>query len=360
MQHEATQLEEKKPTMDLLLEVKNLKTYFFLEEGTAHAVDDVSFNIPRGRTLGVVGESGCGKSVTARSILRIVQPPGRIVGGEITYHRHAHSEAYGGARVATGEKVESDEEVIKLTNLDPRGQAIRHIRGNEIAMIFQEPMTAFSPVHTIGSQLMEAITLHQKVDKREARDRAIEMLDRVGVSQPKQRIDDYPHQFSGGMRQRAMIAMALSCRPSLLIADEPTTALDVTTEAQILDLMGNIQSSYGMAMMYITHNLGVVAELAQEVVVMYMGKVVEHADVRTLFHSPQHPYMQALLRSIPHIGRKANELEAIKGMVPDPYHLPPGCRFHPRCREFQPGLCDLEEPELKAVEPGHEVRCLRR
>jgi oligopeptide/dipeptide ABC transporter ATP-binding protein len=334
---------------DPLIEVKDLKTYFYLDEGTARAVDGVTFAIPRGKTLGVVGESGCGKSVTARSILRIVQPPGRIVGGEIIYHRRR--QARDGSEV---------QELVNLTALDPRGSAIRAIRGNEIAMIFQEPMTAFSPVHTIGNQLMEAIKLHQKVDDHNARVRAIEMLARVGVPAAATRIDDYPLHFSGGMRQRAMIAMALSCRPSLLIADEPTTALDVTTEAQILELLRDIQQSYGMAMMYITHNLGVIAELADEVVVMYMGRVVEHADVASLFEAPQHPYTQALLRSIPRIGQRAGELEVIAGMVPDPYRLPRGCKFHPRCREFEPGLCDQQEPSLEELTPGHHVRCLKR
>jgi len=332
-----------------LIEVNDLRTHFFLEEGIAKAVDGVTFTIPRGKTLGVVGESGCGKSVTARSILRIVQPPGRIAGGQILYHRV--SKQNGGPEQT---------EVIDLTALDPRGAEIRSIRGNEIAMVFQEPMTAFSPVHTIGNQIMEAIQLHQKVGEHEARERAIEILQRVGVPQAATRIDDYPHQFSGGMRQRAMIAMALSCRPHLLIADEPTTALDVTTEAQILELFRDIQTSYDTAIMYITHNLGVIAELADELVVMYMGKIVEHADIVTAFYEPQHPYMQALLRSIPRIGHKVGELEVIAGMVPDPYNLPSGCKFHPRCREFQPGLCDVVEPELKEVAPNHHVSCLRR
>lgn len=338
-----------------LIEIRQLKTHFFLEEGVARAVDGVSFEIPRGKVLGVVGESGCGKSVTARSILRIVQHPGRIVGGDITYHRHKIA-----SDNSRGTTVDNAYETVKLTDLNPRGQEIRRIRGNEIAMVFQEPMTAFSPVYTIGNQLIEAILLHQNLGKKEAREQVIEMMSRVGVPQAAQRIDDYPHQFSGGMRQRAMIAMALLCRPSLLIADEPTTALDVTTEAQIVELFRDIQKSFGMAMMYITHNLGVVAELAEEVVVMYMGKVVERADVETLFYSPQHPYMQALLRSVPRLGHRVSELEVITGSVPDPYRLPSGCTFHPRCRECQPGLCDVEEPELKAVAPGHFVSCLKR
>ena len=337
------------PVSDTLIEVKNLKTYFYLDEGVVRAVDDASFRIPRGKTLGVVGESGCGKSVTARSILRIVQHPGKIVEGEITYHRRVQANGNG-----------TSEEIIKLTDLDPRGREIRNIRGNDIAMIFQEPMTAFSPVHTIGNQIAEAIALHQGLDKKASRARAIEALASVGVPKAAERHDDYPYQFSGGMRQRAMIAMALSCEPSLLIADEPTTALDVTTEAQILDLLNGIQEKSGMAMMYITHNLGVVAELCTDVVVMYMGRIVEHADVDTLFHAPQHPYMQALLKSIPRLGQRLGELESIKGMVPDPYRLPKGCTFHPRCPECEPGLCDQIVPEMKEVGPGHEVRCLKR
>ncbi len=318
---------------DLLIEVKDIKTYFFLDEGTVRAVDGCSFDILRGQTLGVVGESGCGKSVTAQSILRIVPPPGRIVSGEIIFHRKEK-----------GNKGSSVVEQIRLDQLDPRGPEIREIRGNEIALIFQEPMTSLSPVHTIGNQIMEAIILHQKVDKEEARKRAIEVLTRVGLPKPEERVDAYPHQLSGGMRQRAMIAMALSCTPSLLIADEPTTALDVTTEAQILDLMRNLQRDIGMAIMFITHNLGVIAEMCDEVVVMYLGKQVERASVDSIFYNPKHPYTQALLRSIPRIGQKSRErLESIKGMVPDPYSIPPGCPFHPRCAHYMPGICDRDQ-----------------
>lgn len=318
---------------DLLIEVKDVKTYFFLDEGTVRAVDGCSFDILRGQTLGVVGESGCGKSVTAQSILRIVPPPGRIVSGEIIFHRKEK-----------GNKASSVVEQVRLHELDPRGAEIREIRGNEIALIFQEPMTSLSPVHTIGDQIMEAIILHQKVDKEEARKRAIDVLSRVGLPKPEQRVDAYPHQLSGGMRQRAMIAMALSCTPSMLIADEPTTALDVTTEAQILDLMRKLQRDIGMAIMFITHNLGVIAEMCNEVVVMYLGKQVERADVDSVFYNPQHPYTQALLRSIPRIGQKSRErLESIKGMVPDPYSIPPGCPFHPRCAQYMPGICDRDQ-----------------
>jgi len=333
---------------DLLLEVKHLKTYFFLDEGTVRAVDGVSFHVMRGQTVGIVGESGCGKSVTAQSILRIVPPPGRIEGGEIIYHRRIEG--------GDGSVVVED---VPLHEIDPRGPRIRGIRGAEIALIFQEPMTSLSPVHTIGNQIMEAIILHQKVSKEEARERAIEMLHRVGLPQPEMRVDAYPHQLSGGMRQRAMIAMALSCTPSMLIADEPTTALDVTTEAQILDLMRNLQRDIGTAIMYITHDLGVIAEMCQEVVVMYMGKEVEWADVDTTFYNPQHPYTQALLKSIPRIGQKSRQrLESIKGVVPDPYAIPKGCPFYPRCAYYMPGVCDRDElVPFYEVGEGHWARC---
>ena len=332
---------------DLLIEVKDLKTYFFLDEGTVRAVDGCSFDILRGQTLGVVGESGCGKSVTAQSILRIVPPPGRIVEGEIIFHRREKGDA--SAMI----------EQVRLDQLDARGPEIRSIRGNEIALIFQEPMTSLSPVHTIGNQIMEVIILHQKVDKVEGRKRAIEILQRVGFPKPEQRVDAYPHQLSGGLRQRAMIAMALSCTPSMLIADEPTTALDVTTEAQILDLMRNLQRDIGMAIMFITHNLGVIAEMCDEVVVMYLGKEVERASVDAVFYNPKHPYTQALLKSIPRIGRKSRDrLESIKGVVPDPYAIPPGCPFHPRCNSFMPGICDRDQDiPFYEVEERQWARC---
>jgi oligopeptide/dipeptide ABC transporter ATP-binding protein len=331
----------------LLLEIKNLKTHFFLDEGVVRAVNGVNLEIRRGQTLGIVGESGCGKSVTAQSILRIVPRPGKIVEGEILFHRLLPSNGSN-----------AHLEVIDLVKLNPRGKEIRSIRGNEISMVFQEPMTALSPVYTIGSQIIEAIMLHQKVSKAEARERAIEMLDRVGIPQPQRRIDDYPFQMSGGMRQRVVIAMALSCHPSLLIADEPTTALDVTTQAQILDLMRDLQQEMGMAIMFITHNLGVIAEMASEVAVMYLGKVVERTDVDSLFYNPLHPYTRALLQSIPRVGRKVRQrLETIRGMLPDPYRLPAGCSFHPRCPNFMAGVCDQIEPPALQVEPGHTVQC---
>jgi len=336
---------------NVLLEIKDLKTYFFLDEGTVRAVDGVDMEIRRGHTLGVVGESGCGKSITARSILRIVPKPGRIVEGEITLYR----------ALETGENQScSLAEEVKLTDLDPMGAEIRSIRGCQIALVPQEPMMSLSPVHNLGNQIIETIVLHQNVTKAEARERAIEMLDRVGMPQPSHTIDRYPHELSGGMRQRGMIAMALSCHPSLLIADEPTTALDVTTEAQILQLMRRLQRELGMAIMYITHNLGVIAQMTEDVAVMYMGKVVEQADVDTVFHNPAHPYTQALLQSIPRVGQRTRDrqrLASIRGMVPDPYAIPKGCSFHPRCSAAIAGECDQQDPPLVEVEPGHMVRC---
>jgi peptide/nickel transport system ATP-binding protein len=338
-----------------LIELKDVKTHFFLREGTVRALDGVSFQINRGEALGVVGESGCGKSVTAQAILRIVPEPGKIVEGEITLHRYGAAHAGNGrghANVAG-----SVAGTVKLTDLDPRGPAIRAIRGAEIAMVFQEPMTSFSPVHSIGYQIMEAIILHQKVNKKQARERAIEILARVGMPRPHQAVDAYTHQLSGGQRQRAMIAMALSCNPSLLIADEPTTALDVTTQAQILDLLRHLQDELGMAIMFITHDLGVIAEMTKRVVVMYLGKVVEQADVDTLFHDPKHPYTRALINSVPRLGMMHGLLQPIEGSVPDPYNIPRGCSFHPRCPSFMPGRCDVDEPQWTALSADHQVRC---
>jgi len=323
---------------DLLLEAKNVKTYFYLEEGILKAVDNVSFEMRKEMVLGIVGESGCGKSVTAQSILRIVPDPGKTLEGEILLHQNGN--------------------LIDLVKLDPYGKEIRAIRGKEITMIFQEPMTSLSPVHTIGNQIMEAILLHRDMNKSEARELTLEMLYKVGIPSPYQRIDEYPHQLSGGLRQRAMIAMALSCNPSLLIADEPTTALDVTVQAQILELMKSLQVEFGMSIMYITHNLGVIAEISNEVLVMYLGKVVEYANADEIFHNPLHPYTLRLMRSIPKIGRKARtRLDAIKGTVPLPLDLPPGCSFYPRCPEARKGLCNKEEPTLSEVTKGHRVSC---
>ncbi len=330
-----------------LLEVRDLKTHFFLDEGTVRAVDGVSFDIRSGVVLGVVGESGCGKSVLARSIMRIVRPPGRTIEGRITYDR-------GMRRGAAGDFVD-------LAQMPIDGSEIRDIRGSEITMIFQEPMVSFSPVHTIGFQIIEGILQHETdISKDEARNRAVEILRRVGIPNPESRIDQYPFSLSGGMRQRCMIAMALASDPNLLIADEPTTALDVTTQAQILELMAELQREFGMAMMLITHNLGVVAQMAEEVIVMYLGKIVEWTDIDTLFDDPKHPYTAELLKSIPRLRREgqAERLTAIAGSVPSPYVRPSGCPFHPRCPQAVAGLCDVREPELVQVGERHVVSCL--
>ena len=334
---------------NLLLEVKGLKTYFDVRGGVVKAVDGVDLTVRRGGTLGIVGESGCGKSVTAFSILQLVGRPGKIVAGQVLLHR-----AVGGN--GAGSQME---EVVDLAALPPRGREIRRIRGAEVAMIFQEPMTSLSMMHTIGFQIVEAIRLHAKIGKREARDRAIELLRQVGIPHPERRVDSYPFELSGGMRQRAMIAMALSCRPGLLIADEPTTALDVTTQLQILTLIRNLQQEIGMALMIITHDLGVVAAVADEVAVMYLGWVVERGDVDSIFHDPRHPYTQALLRSIPKVEDGVHErLASIRGRVPAPANRPAGCVFHPRCEKAMPGLCECVEPPRIPLGDGREVRCL--
>jgi oligopeptide/dipeptide ABC transporter ATP-binding protein len=321
-----------------LLEIKGLKVYFHTEEGVVRAVDGVDFTIEPEKTLGVVGESGCGKSVTALSIMGLIQvPPGNIEGGEILYRRNGN--------------------VIDLAKLDPKGPEMRSIRGNEIAMIFQEPMTSLNPVYTIGNQLMEAITLHQRLNRREARNKAIEMLHAAGLPSPEQHIREYPHQLSGGMRQRAMIAMALSCNPSLLIADEPTTALDVTIQAQVLDLMNNLRTEFKAAILFITHDLGVIANMADDVVVMYLGRIVEGAAVRDIFHNPEHPYTQGLMNSIPSLATTRKErLIPIKGIVPDPFEVPQGCGFEPRC-PHSTEICQMRIPPLKEVAPGHVGAC---
>jgi oligopeptide/dipeptide ABC transporter ATP-binding protein len=335
---------------NVVVKVEGLKTYFYLDEGTVRAVDGVDMEIKRGKTLGVVGESGCGKSVTARSILRIVPKPGRIVEGEITLYR----------ALETDDKSCALAEEVKLTDLKPMSAEMRSIRGCQIALVPQEPMMSLSPVHTVGNQILEAILLHQDVGKAEAKEQAIDVLALAGMPQPARALDQFPYELSGGMRQRCIIAMALSCHPSLLIADEPTTALDVTTEAQILEIMRRLQDELDMAIMYITHNLGVVAQMAEEVVVMYMGKIVEQADVDTIFHKPQHPYTRALLQSIPRLGQRTRDrrrLASIRGMVPDPYALPQGCSFNPRCDVAIAGKCNVEEPTLVEIEPGHLVQC---
>ncbi len=326
-------------TNSYLLNVKGLCTYFYTDDGIVKAVDGVNLKIHRGETLGVVGESGCGKSVTALSIMRLIPaPPGRITRGKILYG-------------------ENKEKSVDLIRLDSRGSKMRNIRGGEIAMIFQEPMISLNPVYTIGDQIIDSIMVHQKVAKKEAKEHAIKMLDRVGISDPAQRVDDYPHQLSGGMRQRAMIAMALSCHPSLLIADEPTTALDVTVQAQVLELMKELQQEFGMAIMMITHNLGVIAETSDNVAVMYLGKIMEYASAHDLFHHPMHPYLQALLKSIPSIVGKGERLAMIKGTVPDPLSILRGCLFASRCSEIKKICQSEEEPPVIEVEKGHQVKC---
>jgi peptide/nickel transport system ATP-binding protein len=318
--------------------VRDLKTYFFPDEGTVKAVDGASFDLLPRTTLGIVGESGCGKSVTARSILRIVERPGRIVGGAILMQKNGSQ--------------------VDLTQLDPAGSEMRQIRGGEIGLVFQEPMTSFSPVHTVGNQIIETIRLHHPVSKQEARERAIAAFRSVGIPKPERRIDEFAFELSGGLRQRAMIAMALSCGPRILIADEPTTALDVTTQAQILDLLRSLQEREGMTIILITHNLGVVAEMCDTVVVMYLGRVVEEGPVDAIFHNAKHPYTQALLRSIPSIHSTARtELPTIAGSIPHPYNRPAGCPFHPRCPDFMPGVCDKGEPGLTVLGAGQAVSC---
>lgn len=321
-----------------LIEVRDLKTYFYTEDGVVRAVDGVDFTIEPEKTLGVVGESGCGKTVAALSIMGLIQiPPGKIETGEILYHR--------------------DGKITELTGLNPKGREYRSIRGNEIAMIFQEPMTSLNPVYTIGNQIMEAIILHQHLKKKEARKKAIEMLHAVGIPVPEQRVDEYPHQLSGGMRQRAMIAMALSCNPSLLIADEPTTALDVTIEAQVLDLMNGLRENFNTAIQFITHDLGVIAQMADNVVIMYLGKIVESATVGEIFHNTKHPYTQGLMNSIPSLATtKKERLIPIKGVVPDPFEVPEGCGFEPRCPQAME-ICKTKIPPLKEVTSGHLAAC---
>ena len=321
-----------------LLEVRNLKIYFDTEEGVVRAVDGVTFSIEPERTLGVVGESGCGKSVTAKAIMGLVKsPPGRIEGGEILFHQ--------------------DGRTIDLAKLNPKGEEMRRIRGNEIAMIFQEPMTSLNPVYTIGNQIMEAIILHQRLSKKEARQKAIEVLASVGIPSPEQRVEEYPHQLSGGMRQRAMIAMALSCHPSLLIADEPTTALDVTIQAQVQDLMNDLRTEFKTAIMFITHDLGVIAHMADDVIIMYLGRIVESAPVGELFDNPQHPYTIGLLNSIPSFTvSRAKRLVPIEGVVPDPVGAPQECGFAPRCPKAME-ICKKQIPELKAITPQHLAAC---
>ena len=316
-----------------LLEVRDLTIHFFTEEGVVRAVENVSFEIYPGEILGLVGESGCGKSVTGLSLLRLIPiPPGRIVNGDILFDGRS------------------------LLNLEEK--EMEGVRGNDISMIFQEPMTSLNPVFTIGDQIMEAIMLHQRLDKTEARKRAVEMLDRVKIPSPDKTIDSYPHQLSGGMRQRAMIAMALSCQPKLLIADEPTTALDVTIQAQVLQLLKEIQRDMGMSVMLITHDLGVVSEIADRVAVMYAGRIFEYGPIEAIFGKMRNPYTRGLMISIPQLSEKRNRLNAIPGQVPDPMNLPQGCKFHPRCY-LVIEECKKEEPLLFQVNGDHFSRCIR-
>ncbi len=327
---------------DDVVQVHGLHVHFRTSIGTTRALNGVSFNIPRGKVLGVVGESGCGKSMTGLAILQLVPRPGRIISGKILFRERPEGPP------------------IDLLQYDREGPEMRKIRGRHISMIFQEPMTSLNPCYTVGDQIMEAILLHQTRNREEAKAHAIEILRKVGMPNPERIFSNFPHQLSGGMRQRAMIAMALSCHPSLLIADEPTTALDVTTEAQILDLMRELQAEIGMSIMFVTHNLGVVAQMCDEVAVMYLGKVVERATVDEIFYAPKHPYTISLLRSIPRLGTHRKEhLEVIHGSVPDPYSTVGGCPFHPRCPSFQTDLCDILPPGEVTVSgaPGHTVRC---
>jgi peptide/nickel transport system ATP-binding protein len=328
-----------------LLRIRDLRVEFQLDEGTVRAVDGVSFDVLPGQVVGIVGESGCGKSVTMRAILRLIDPPGRITGGEILYRRDAN--------------------LIDLVPLHPRGRAIRALRGAEIALIPQEPMAAFSPVHKVGEQITEAIMLHgrqegQKVGRDQARTMTIELLRDVGISSPESRFDSYAWQLSGGLRQRAMIAMALSCRPRLLIADEPTTAIDVTTQAQILALLRELQTKYQTAIVFITHDLGVIAQMANYIVVMYLGRIMEEGPVDEIFHAPRHPYTKALLQSIPSLHPETRTpLPVIAGALPHPFNRPSGCPFHPRCGEILPERCATSVPTLGSIGPRQAVSCFR-
>jgi len=332
---------EKNNIDDLVLKIEQLKTHFYVHEGVVRAVDDVSFSIKRGSTVAVVGESGCGKSVTAYSILRLIQKPGKVVSGRIMFYPKESSS-------------------VDIVSLDKKSNTLFDIRGGQISMIFQEPMTAFSPIHTIGNQICEAILLHQDVTKDQAREIAIEMLRKVGIPGPEKRFQQYPFELSGGMRQRAMIAMALVCNPQLLIADEPTTALDVTIQAQIMKLIKDLQKELGSSVLLITHDFGVVAQMADEVAVMYLGRIVEQAPVRQLMKNPAHPYTMGLLKSLPGMSTSSEKLTSIKGSVPSFLELPSGCPFHPRCDYAQKGRCDTPTPpKLEDFTSEHKVACIR-
>ena len=323
-----------------ILSVRNLAAHFVQDEGTVRAVDGASFDLWPGKTLGIVGESGCGKSVMTRSLLQILERPGRIVAGEMWLDRAAAGR-------------------VDIAGLSPRSVEMRSLRGKEIALIFQEPMTSLSAHYTVGNQISEAIRAHDRnADKAAARERAIELLHLVGIPRPERRIDDYPFQLSGGLRQRVMIAMALACDPRILIADEPTTALDVTTQAQVLDLLRKLQRDRGLSVILITHDMGVIAEMADDVAVMYLGRIVERGPVEQIFHEPRHPYTRALLRSIPSIlARPRSRLETIEGSIPHPYNRPQGCPFHPRCGDRIAGLCDSSEPRTLRMDARSDVAC---
>ena len=327
-----------------LLSIRDLQVQFALREGTIRAVDGVDLDAHSAKTLCIVGESGSGKSMLARSLLQIVASPGRVTGGEILFTRPGQP-------------------TVDIAKLDPTGKPIRAVRGRDIAMIFQEPMNSLSPIHSVGDQLVEKILLHHRIGKAAAIDRAVNALDKVGIPNPRQRLNNYPFELSGGMRQRVMIAMALACEPALLIADEPTTALDVTTQANILDLIADLQRELGMGVVFITHDLGVVAEIADEVAVVYLGRVVERGPVEEIFYNPQHPYTLALLSSIPKLGARrarGQRLRAIEGMVPHPLNRPKGCPFNTRCAEARAGLCDQVDPRNLELAPGHFAACHMR
>jgi peptide/nickel transport system ATP-binding protein len=326
-----------------LLSIRDLKVHFHLDEGIVRAVDGISLDVYPGQVFGIVGESGCGKSVTMKALLRIVEPPGRIVSGEMRLHRT---------------RKDGTAETVDLAQLNPKGQEMREVRGGEIALIPQEPMAAFSPVHTIGNQIIETIRLHRDVSARAARKIALQQLRNVGVPAPEQRLDEFSWQLSGGLRQRAMIAMALSCNPLILIADEPTTAVDVTTQAQVLRLLRRLQEERNSAIIFITHDLGVIAQMADYVTVMYLGLVMEQGPVDQIFHAPKHPYTRALLESIPSIHTEPRiDLPTISGSIPHPFNRPAGCSFHPRCAEFMAGVCDQQTPALIPVGEKQLVSC---
>ena len=337
------ELENKKVVQkeeDLILDVKNLKVKFYLDEGTVNAVNGVDFQVFAGKSIGILGESGCGKTITAYSVLKILPRTAKIISGQINFKR-------------------KDGLVQDLTKLEEDGKEIRSIRGKEIAMVFQEPMSAFSPVYTICNQISESLIIHQNMDKIAARERTIELLDLVGVPDSKNNVDAYPFQLSGGMLQRAMIAMALACNPRILIADEPTTALDVTIQAQVLRLIKSIQKEFSLSLMLITHNLGVIAHMVDHVYVMYLGRIVEEGSVEEIFDHPCHPYTKALFESIPRLSGNKERIHPIEGTVPDSYTLPSGCAFHPRCREVVGNKCHEKIPGRTQVSTGHYVNCFQ-